>query len=337
MAIAQEPVFPSLERLATPLSATRELDRRGRIGSFLLSSLRRAGPQYQDALRSFNNELLQSRGCPFDALSPEDQDWTLADKILDLYENTFTAEGLARAAVLLAACSKVNPHRKYRVSWKCLDAWRTRCPPKQAPAMPRQFAMAAVTWLVVAGKPALALAVLLCFCGLLRASEALQLRRDNLVRVCDAWVLVLGETKRGQEQKVVLTAAEVCRWVDSYFHRYPCSPSARVIPHAYNTFQLWLRKCMTAMSCAHLPWSTHSLRRGGASEMARVGIPMADIMAYGRWASSRAAQEYVRRGEVALLQVGDTFPPEAWSTTRCLARIGAEVWSTLDDSSDSEG
>ena len=45
----------------------------------------------------------------------------------------------------------------------------------------------------------------------------------------------------------------------------------------------------------------------------------------------------MRRGEVALLQVGDTFPPDAWKTTRSLARIGAEVWSTFDGSSDSEG
>ena len=150
-------------------------------------------------------------------------------------------------------------------------------------------------------------------------------------------LILLSETKRGQEQKVVLTAAEVCRWVDSHFHRYPCSPSARVIPHAYNTFQLWLRMCITAMSCAHLPWGTHSLRRGGASEMARVGVPMTDIMAYGRWAFFRAAQTYVQRGEVPLLQVGDTFPPDAWQTTRSLACIGAEAWSTFDDSSDSKG
>ena len=94
------------------MAIAQGLDRRGPTGSFLLSSLRRAGPQYQDALRSFNSELLQSRDCPFDALTPEDQDWTLADKNFDLYGNTFKAEGFARAAVLQAACSKVNPHRK---------------------------------------------------------------------------------------------------------------------------------------------------------------------------------------------------------------------------------
>eukprot|EP00972_Heterocapsa_arctica_P106524 15692166-Heterocapsa_arctica.AAC.1 len=65
------------------------------------------------------------------------------------------------------------------------------------------------------------------------------------------------------------------------------------------------------MKCSLLPWSTHSLRRGGASGLSRLNIGMADIMAFGRWASSRAAQEYVRRGEVALLQVDEKFSQEA--------------------------
>eukprot|EP00972_Heterocapsa_arctica_P015158 2232377-Heterocapsa_arctica.AAC.1 len=60
-------------------------------------------------------------------------------------------------------------------------------------------------------------------------------------------------------------------------------------------------------------------------------------MAFGRWASSRAAQEYVRRGEVALLQVSDTFSPEAWALTSRLSRLGASVWELAEsDESDSD-
>ena len=46
--------------------------------------------------------------------------------------------------------------------------------------------------------------------------------------------------------------------------------------------------------------STHTLRRSGASELSRLGLPWADVMAFGRWNTDRAAREYVRRGEVAL-------------------------------------
>mgnify|MGYP002173397304 CR=1 FL=1 len=94
---------------------------------------------------------------------------------------------------------------------------------------------------------------------------------------------------------------------------------------------------MTAMKCSLLPWSTHSLRRGGASELSRLNVGMADIMAFGLWASSRAVQEYVRRGEVALLQVDEKFSKEAWATIARLACLGASVFGFTDsDESDSD-
>eukprot|EP00972_Heterocapsa_arctica_P036233 5331273-Heterocapsa_arctica.AAC.1 len=60
-------------------------------------------------------------------------------------------------------------------------------------------------------------------------------------------------------------------------------------------------------------------------------------MAFGRWASSRAAQENVRRGEVALLQVDEKFSKEAWATTARLSSLGASVFEFADsDESDSD-
>ena len=41
----------------------------------------------------------------------------------------------------------------------------------------------------------------------------------------------------------------------------------------------------------------------GASELARLGYGMLDIMLYGRWLSDKAAREYVRRGETELLKL----------------------------------
>ena len=270
--------------------------------------------------------MLASRGCPFEALSPEDQDWTLADHILDLFEISRTSEGLAGAATLLAACCKANPHRQFRAAWKTLDAWRSQCPPKQAPALPAQFAFALVSWLLVGERDHIALAILLCFCGLLRASEALNLRYQHVVRSGSTYVLILGETKRGQEQKVVLVDPGVCQWIDLYLASHPAPKSRRLIGCTYNTLQRWLRKGLDDLGCGDVPWTTHSLRRGGASELARRNAPLLGIMHYGRWLSSRSAREYIRRGEVALLEASDTFPPEAWEASLSLARLGATAW-----------
>jgi hypothetical protein len=46
--------------------------------------------------------------------------------------------------------------------------------------------------------------------------------------------------------------------------------------------------------------STHSFRRSGASELSRMGMPLQDILLYGRWSTERAALEYIRQGAVAV-------------------------------------
>lgn len=46
--------------------------------------------------------------------------------------------------------------------------------------------------------------------------------------------------------------------------------------------------------------STHTFRRSGASELSRLGMPLQDILPYGRWSTERAAREYIRQSEVAV-------------------------------------
>ena len=42
---------------------------------------------------------------------------------------------------------------RYQKSWKILDVWRVCCPPRQAPAMMLELAMAITSWLVMADRP----------------------------------------------------------------------------------------------------------------------------------------------------------------------------------------
>eukprot|EP00974_Lingulodinium_polyedra_P039956 3833910-Lingulodinium_polyedra.AAC.1 len=74
-------------------------------------------------------------------------------------------------------------------------------PARQAPAAPRAFARAAAVLTLAAGHPGVATIFVLCFYGLLRVSEPLQLLGRDIVLVDDQVILLLGRTKRGMLQR----------------------------------------------------------------------------------------------------------------------------------------
>eukprot|EP00972_Heterocapsa_arctica_P095797 14130766-Heterocapsa_arctica.AAC.1 len=82
--------------------------------------------------------------------------------------------------------------------------------------------MACVAWLVGRGRPGIADGVLLCACGLLRAAEALSLTWESLRFTSRGLLLSLGQTKRGQDQTVMLVDPSVVSWFRG-FSKF-CSP-----------------------------------------------------------------------------------------------------------------
>lgn len=279
------------------------------------------------ALRAFSSEVEMQRGVRFDDLAPEDQDLTLADKVLSLYELSESVEGIGTASLLLAAVGKAWPSRRFRTAWKVLDAWRVRCPPQQAPAMMWEVAMAITAWLVMAKQPRIAFGVLACFHGLLRASEAMSLTTETLLRTPQGFVAILGQTKRGAEQKVVFTEPSIVRWMDRFLLSQKLEAGDRIMGVGFNTFQSWLRRGAAAVGLGDERWSTHSLRRGGASELARRGYHIDDILVAGRWLSLRSAREYIRRGEVALLSYRHRLTAPVWTRVSALASLGSSVFN----------
>ena len=90
-------------------------------------------------------------------------------------------------------------------------------------------------------------------------------------------------------------------WFRDYVARFPGGRNDRLFPANYSTFLAWLRAGANAIGAGELGLSTHSLRRSGASELSRCGLPLQDLLAYGRWLNERSAREYIRHGEVAIL------------------------------------
>jgi integrase len=313
------------------MTARLDGQRRGRIASFLLSSLTgTTQDRYLAARTAFSNDLADL-GLDMHDLDEHELDWLLAERVVDIYEDTDGAVGLGTAATLVAAVSKANPRDCYKTAWKALDVWRARRPPSQALAVPWQLAFGMISWLVMAGRADVACAMLLCYAGLLRASEALMLRWRSFLRTPDGWVVILGVAKRGLEQKVVITNLSVVLWLDLYSDSTQPGTAGRrdgerVAHVSYAKLQYWLRKAAAALGFGSMHWTSHGLRRGGATELLRQGCSLANIMLFGRWLAERSCREYLRRGDVALLRLEQAIRPEDWKRAEELAAMGPYVW-----------
>ena len=278
------------------------------------------------ALDAFRSDGLGA-SVDLDDLSEEDLDYAIAEYIIDLYECSDGVDGIGAAGTLLACLARIRPRLRLKTAWRCLDVWRTRCPPKQAPTVPLELAFAAVSYLTMAGKAGLGCAVLLCFAGLLRASEALRLTWADVHFVGSRVVIVLGQTKRGMEEKVILTNSSVVAWMRGFREAtYSGKDYDRVCPGMYNTLTRWFRAAAAYLGFGAISWTTHGLRRGGATELLQRHVSLHDIMIMGRWRTERSCREYLRRGEVALLRLRQDLPRSAWERCHQLAAWGPAIW-----------
>ena len=241
---------------------------------------------------------LEERGMTWDGLDETEKDWFLAEHLLDAHDEGKTRHDFG---VMLSAVAKIDPRLKLKVAWKVFDAWAVEDPPRQAPAAPPELITGMMMAAFAIGRPQLAMLVCLCYCGLLRVSEALALSWEDVFLTSSGVVLCLGITKRGMEQKVLLTNATVRAWTQLYFVRFaPLSRKEKFFSLTYGAVLRWVKRLAALLGAESLGLTTHTFRRSGASELSRSGIPLADILLFGRWATERSAREYIRRGEVAI-------------------------------------
>ena len=105
------------------LTEAQRDERHGRIGNFLLSALRVSAGRYARAADAFNRDLVLRRGVEFYDLPEEEQDYTLADRVVELFEATLSSEGWAACALMVAAMSKHCPKQAFSGlrgnAWSC--------------------------------------------------------------------------------------------------------------------------------------------------------------------------------------------------------------------------
>ena len=261
-------------------------------------------------------------------MTEAEQDGFLAEWLLDGYE---AAKGRAEYGWALSAVQKVNPRGSYRTAWKLFDAWGVEQPPKQAAAAPPELITSIIVAALLLNRPQNSTVMLLCYAGLLRVRESLQLLHGDVVVSWDSVTLCLGRTKRGMEQKVVLRNPGVVSWIHQFLKRFPAvDPSQPVFTVSYSSVLRWVKKLSGLIGGPDVLLTTHSFRRSGASELARQGIPLADILLFGRWLRERSAREYIRRGEVAVLRAKNSFDVRQQARLQRWSAIGHQAWAFHD-------
>lgn len=258
-------------------------------------------------------------------MSCQGRDIFLADFVVDLMEDGGRPQ---EAAVLLSALQKLAPFDKYAVSWRVLGVWRDSVPRRQAPACPRDVAMALATLGVLLQEPVFAAVAFGCFEGLFRISELLLLDGGDVFVGKTAITVVLRVTKRGLEQRVVISRPAAVAWLQQYFLRFPPKASKPAFAISYSRFMRLLRKLVAALNVP-LPLTSHSFRRGGASTRLLEGEPLADICALGRWASLSSAHEYLRRGELCILQWQREQGQASWRRVEAFSAVFSKSWPLL--------
>jgi integrase len=188
-----------------------------------------------------------------------------------------------------------------------LKGWNRKHPPVPYPPLPWNLTVTIAARFRTHVSPVFAIAVLLAFDCFLRLGELLALRKNdvsNPARIArnnplSQVYLRLRKTKTGPNKSVVLRNPQVQALLLQLVRRTPGGED-RLFPMAASTFRQHFRQaCIDlGMVANYVP---HSLRHGSATQAFMEDMPIEDILARGRWASTKSARHYVQTGRALLL------------------------------------
>ena len=193
---------------------------------------------------------------------------------------------------------------------RLLRAWdRKELPAKAWPFTPLVMRAVAGT-LVGLGFQAMGLLTVVMFHCLLRTSEGLNLRREQVTfdEGQDHAVLVLRETKTGKRLNVVESVTVECPIVCGML-RQLCRgklPGDRLLPDSPASYRKQFKKALKVLYLDEGLYSPYSLRRGGATFDFRSHGRIEKTLIRGRWASTRSARIYITEGLASIAQLETT-------------------------------
>ena len=118
-----------------------------------------------------------------------------------------------------------------------------------------------------------------------------------------------GRTRSGQVETVVVSDPVLVRWDCSLFSTLPAS--ALVLPYTYSQFRTRFNILVRDVGLPSGTWSSHSLRRGGATHLFRCSASLDRVTMHGRWASVRTARIYISEAVAVATSIRSTAAQSA--------------------------
>ena len=167
---------------------------------------------------------------------------------------------------------------------------------------------------------------------MLRVGEGLGLRCQDVILSWipgfDQAVLLHGTTKRGTEESVVLTNPLIVQYLRCFYvwRGAWADPTGYFFQTSYSRVRRLIDTLARILGLGEIGFRSHSLRRGGATELLMRGIDFGNILLFGRWRAERAAREYCRKGEVAVLRLLNGLNPLVTSLASAVVRLLPFLW-----------
>jgi hypothetical protein len=191
---------------------------------------------------------------------------------------------------------------------RALTGWSKLMPTVSHAPISLPVAAAIATTLARNGHYRAALATLLAFYGWLRIGEVCGMIAADVAdgrdpRLAGAGLsrvaLVIRKAKTGNNQSVELKDA-TGQWV-ALALRAECKHDGELLmPGGAAAYRKAFHRACDSLGLGGL-YVPHSLRHGGATRAYVSGMPIEDVMVYGRWAASKSARTYIQQSRALLL------------------------------------
>ena len=245
-------------------------------------------------------------------LSLSNFDEALADYgqlLFDDYPRPVSRTQIQRVKAFILIPHPELKNKLYRTQ-HILKAWKRIVPQKSATPMSRDFMLAFTHYFLYKNNHPAALCMLLSWGGLLRISEALQLKRQDIslpgdlrpYSICSNDVgIALHTTKTGPDQYSFIKDRDINKLISLLLQN--TQPTESIIPMRDDSFNAELRSATTFFGLSNLVLSSHSNRIGGALHQFMNGVPVIDISIAGRWSSLPSLNHYLKNGRKWLANI----------------------------------
>ena len=217
-------------------------------------------------------------------------------------------EGRGLAADTLASLQDFDAKIRGQLpgAWRLVKTWVTHELPNRAPPMPETILQAMVGWSLYHQHFSFATSLLLCFYGILRTGELLDVTKSR-IDVSDSLrvaVVGLGLTKAGKrtgtQESVTVGHDTAFRFLHHWMslattHQRLCPPAPR--------WRKLFKTCLEALHLEPLDLRPYSLRRGGATWWFCQHGNLDRVMLLGRWQAQKTARLYLNESRAVLTEM----------------------------------